>query len=425
MIVTVDTLRADAIGPYGGAVETPAFDRLAAESVRFSAARSSMPTTRPSHAALLTGRMPRETGVLSNRHPLIEAEETLAESLASQGWMTSAFVSSRILGPESGFTQGFDDYSSPERRRNGEDTMSLALEWMRSRKRNPFFTWIHLYDCHMPYTPPAHLVPRAHNSHDLYLEGEQWAREALRASRGYLSQEQLERARQLYDGEVRYSDVQLGRLLTFLDQASLDEKTLLVVTSDHGECFEKGYYFEHGECPYEGALKIPLFWRDPEMLQPPAEFDRLIDLGRLGSELFRRLAGQEAARGSDGLFFETEGTVSKGRAVTVSQLREPRSRSIPVVRVKAIGDERVPARDRDDLFAVYRDSWKLIVRESGAELFDLSADPTEQRDLAASEPETVAELQQELRQWLRAHRSGQVPQEQDGLDTLLESLGYL
>ena len=244
VLVTIDTLRADRVGIYGGDVATPNIDRIAREGALAENAFTQVPLTRPSHLSLFTGRYPFEHGVRQNVAPRFEAEMPLvAELLSRSGFRTAAFVSSIVLGSESGLDRGFETFSDDFGRgserelfldsvqRRGDETTEEAIDWLRLRGEGRFFLWLHLYDPHDPYEPPEPYASR--------YEGRP------------------------YDGEVAFSDELVGRLDRTLGELGLSETTLLLVTSDHGEAFEEHGETGHGYFIYDATLRVPLILRGP------------------------------------------------------------------------------------------------------------------------------------------------------------------
>ena len=258
LLVTIDTLRADRVGAYGWALaETPNLDALARAGARFEQAYTPVPYTLPAHASLLTGMLPPRHGVRDNgRHSLPEAATTLAEWLGARGFATGAFVGAFPLERRFGLAQGFavyddevgeagDAFSIAERR--GEEVVSRALRWIGGPVREPFFAWVHLFDPHAPYAAPAPFGARF--------------------------------AARPYDGEVAYADACLGRLIAGLGDRR--ERTLLVVTADHGESLGEHGEATHGLTLYEAAVRIPLLLAWPGRIGAglrPAGRASLVDL---------------------------------------------------------------------------------------------------------------------------------------------------
>jgi len=174
VLVTIDTLRADRLGCYGSRdVATPNLDRIAREGALAAQATVHVPLTRPSHASLLTGRLPAEHGLRDNVTPPLPASvPTLAETLQKAGFATGAFVSAIVLSAQSGLGRGFQTYDDRlpaggddvrflnSIQRRGDETMRAALAWLESKPGSRVFAWVHLYDPHDPYEPPEPYASR-------------------------------------------------------------------------------------------------------------------------------------------------------------------------------------------------------------------------------------------------------------------------
>ena len=248
VLVTIDTLRADYLHAYGHpTIETPTTDRLAREGVLVEDATVQAPQTRPSHTSILTGRYPWEHGVRDNfSPPLSDRIPTLATILHGRGYKTAAFIGSYVLASNGGLNRGFDLYEEPfsashrgaskydRPERPAWEVVERALEWLRKAGPGPFLAWVHLYDPHAPYTPPA---PYDKKYADLP-----------------------------YEGEVAYADAQVGRLVEFLDKQNLRGRTLFVVTSDHGEGLGDHGEDEHLFFLYDTTLHVPLIFSQPGVL---------------------------------------------------------------------------------------------------------------------------------------------------------------
>ena len=243
ILITIDTLRPDHLGCYGyKAIQTPYIDKLASESARFTTVVSQVPQTLPSHCSILTSTYPMFHGVRDNIGYRLEASRiTLAEILKRHGFQTGAFVGSYVLDSKFGLGKGFDTYydhfdaeKNPDGflrldqlERRGEEVMAQAIKWIEATSSTaPFFAWIHLYDPHDPYDPPPPYKAR------------------------YKSNP--------YDGEIAYADEQVGKLVTLLNRRGLYDRTLIVLTSDHGESFGEHREFKHGYFLYDTTLLVPL-----------------------------------------------------------------------------------------------------------------------------------------------------------------------
>jgi arylsulfatase A-like enzyme/Flp pilus assembly protein TadD len=242
VLITIDTLRADHVGCYGyKPIRTPNMDRLASEGVRFQNVVSQVPLTLPSHCTIMTGAYPVFHGVRDNvGYRLSQSKITLATILRNQSYQTAAFIGAYVLSAKFGLNQGFDYYDDKiagllrsglavnlnQVERPAGEVISRAMIWLNAHPRSPFFIWIHLYDPHDPYQPPAPF-------------SEQYKAKP-------------------YDGEIAYADRELGRFLELLKQAGYYDDTLVVLTGDHGESFGEHKEWTHGYFIYDTTVLVPL-----------------------------------------------------------------------------------------------------------------------------------------------------------------------
>jgi arylsulfatase A-like enzyme/Flp pilus assembly protein TadD len=237
LLVTIDTLRADVLGMYGGRARTPNLDALAAHGVRFDFAHAHAPLTLPSHASIMTGLYPYQHGIRDNSgYRVPAAMMTLAARLKADGFATGAFVGGFPVAAQFGLDAGFDEYDDRFGRTQGPEDLRFAerraaaviapaREWV-ARQRGRWFAWVHLYDPHAPYRPPAPF--------------------------------DSEYASDLYAGEVAYTDSALGPLFDGVRDASRARPTLVVVTADHGEARGDHGEATHGVFAYDSTLRVPL-----------------------------------------------------------------------------------------------------------------------------------------------------------------------
>jgi arylsulfatase A-like enzyme/Tfp pilus assembly protein PilF len=231
LLVTIDTLRADALGSYGAATPTPALDQLASDGIRFRNTVAHSVLTFPSHASILTGLDPSRHGVHDNdRHRLPESSNTWAERLGGAGYSTAAFIGAFPLDSVFGLAQGFDVYddyygSGAEGlrldERPAESVVAAASSWLTEREGS-WFAWVHVYDPHAPYRPP---VPHDDRS--------------IESS---------------YAAEVAYVDTALAPLL----ELARSRNAIVVVTADHGESLGEHGESTHGVFAYAATLNVPL-----------------------------------------------------------------------------------------------------------------------------------------------------------------------
>ena len=229
LLVTLDTTRADSIGPEAGGVETPAFSALAARGRRFAHAYATVPETLPSHASMLTGLYPAGHGVHENARFVSETHPLAAELLQRAGYRTAAFVSSFVLSRRFGLARGFEDYDDrlPAGRaeRASLDTTDRAIAYLSSRSDKPAFVWVHYFDPHAPYAPPAPFAGRY-------------------PGKPYL-------------GEVASMDAQLGRLVQAFEQ-HVPGPRAIIVTGDHGEGLGDHGELQHGHLMYQSTMRVPM-----------------------------------------------------------------------------------------------------------------------------------------------------------------------
>ena len=251
VLISLDTLRADQLGCYGNHRATsPAIDRLASQGTLFESVIAQAPWTLPSHVTMLSGLYSCVHGVTSGGlgHHLPVGIHPLAEVLRREGYTTAAFTEDAYL--EAGvFARGFGLYraNANNDQYKVEDTVASALTWLRARAREPFFLFVHTYQTHAPYfSRPAH-------------DGEHPALAA-------------------YNAAIRFVDHTLAGLFDALDGLGLGERTILVVTSDHGEAFDEHGHSGHGKSLYEEELRVPLVWRAPGLVAPGRRVGGLVGL---------------------------------------------------------------------------------------------------------------------------------------------------
>ena len=269
LLITIDTLRADRLGAYGSeTTRTPHIDRLAREGIVFENALAAAPMTRPSHFSLFTSVYPRDHGSLNNQIPLRGGIPLLPEAFRQGGYQTAAVTATaRLLGNGSGLERAFDVLLQAQSTQEPADVVvPKGQEWLGQRDPDrPFLLWLHLFDPHMPYEPPPRFRPDPKDDIGRGLETVRHSDLAeIASSHGDdLPREAFDRALALYAGEVEYVDHWIGVLMEGLRAQGVLDRTVVVFTADHGECFENGSYFEHGNCLYEGAVRVPLILRYP------------------------------------------------------------------------------------------------------------------------------------------------------------------
>ncbi len=262
ILLTVDTLRVDHVGAYGGA-PTPAMDALAARGLTFEQAYAPISVTGPSFATLLTGLTPTRHGVVRNvfrgGESLAPEITTLAEILAAEGYDTGAFVSGFTLRRELGLDQGFGTYDPPNaNRRLGDETADAAVDWLREQW-GPVMLWYHSYDPHGPLSAWCSPSPDAE---DRRHRADRKRIPRYQRMTGVYDPDEYARC---YAEAVAFADAQLGRLLAALEREGRLERALVVLAADHGETFtERDLWFDHGTFASEEQLHVPLVLKLPD-----------------------------------------------------------------------------------------------------------------------------------------------------------------
>jgi choline-sulfatase len=392
LVITIDTFRADRLG-VGVA---PALDRLAASAVRFTAARTAVPLTLPSHTTILTGLLPPAHGVRQNGvDRLDDSHPTLATLLKGAGYETAAFVGAFVLDRQFGLSRGFDTYDDQiprdpaatdrlEAERPASVVVERALAWLDTWSTRhtsaPFCVWLHLYDPHAPYTPPPEY--RAKTSTP-------------------------------YDGEIAYADAQIARVLDWLRAKQVTDNTLIVVAGDHGEGLGEHGERTHGMLVYDSTLRVPLI-----VAAPAAHAEQRSDAVSLAeiAPTVLHAAGVSAPaqmKGRDLLGgFGSNGGTGKTNQSTVagmlySETEYPRVAGWSTL--QAFTDGR----------------WKTIRAGGSSEVYDLHGDPGEQHDLSSSQPNVAIAMGDRIRAVrAAAARSGSRTVSPEA-ERRLRSLGYV
>ncbi|MEJ2367041.1 MAG: sulfatase-like hydrolase/transferase [Acidobacteriota bacterium] len=384
LLITLDTTRADRLGCYGGKGNlTPSLDRLARRSYLFEHCETAIPQTMPSHTTIFSGWNPYRHGVRKNLGVVVPAAvPLLAPEFEKAGYRTAAFVSSFVLLGRYGLGRGFETYDDgfydprfPERTdRRAQDTLAAAQRWIQSQ-RGRWFCWIHLYDPHVPYRPP-----------------EPWSSRFASSP---------------YDGEIAYMDDELGLFLEALERTGIMRKTLVVVCGDHGECLGEHGEETHGIFLYEAATHVPLLIHLPGE-QKPARLPQTVGLVDIAPTV-RSLCGLAPAPG-DG---RSLAPLMKGRPWT----------SQPVY-IESL--DSLYSFGWAPLYALAEGPWKYILAPK-PELYNVSKDPEENRNLVRKEPRRAAAMKKILEKDLqqRTATKGEAVQLDESEMRSLQSLGYI
>lgn len=428
-IISIDTLRRDHVGAFGGKVPTPTLDRLAAEGAAFNGAITPLPETAPSHASMFTGLHPAEHDVVQNGRRLSTGHVTIADQLSALGWRSGAFVSAFAVDSSTGLDQGFsvyDDDFLPAFRgmsefragqlglkilmrfgnpadwpslleRDAPDTLQRALSWMdRVPETQPVFTWVHLFEPHSPYD----LHAGASGEIPPFLD----QRPILADEPGHAYTEpEISALRQQYGAEVTYVDAQIGEFLDGVRARGRLKNAMVLVVADHGESLgEHGIMFNHHGL-YEEVLRVPLIlWESkPQEWLPGARSDALVTVQDVANTVL-----------------ESAGVPLLQDTTSLPLTYRLTNRDVRAEPVLLMGRS-----DADWLYGVRSTQGvKYIVAGEKEELYDLVSDPFEANNLAATQPAAVKGGRDNVAM-LKRHidRKSSVA---DGAADMLEALGY-
>jgi tetratricopeptide (TPR) repeat protein len=279
LLITLDTTRADSIGPEAAGVSTPAFDAVAARGLRFRQAYATVPETLPSHSSMMTGLYPAGHGVHENARFLPSRFPVVAEKLQQTGYRTSAFVSSFARARRFGLARGFDVYDDAEPQgeseRRAQQTTDAALADLKAGPAHRRFMWVHYYDPHHPYEPPEPFRNRY--------------------------------AKAPYLGEIAAMDHELGRLVDAFEAQVKSEgaEPAIVIAADHGEGLGDHGEALHGNLLYQSTMHVPLVIAGPRVTPGVSDepvstrriFHTILDWAGLGSADSLRRPGVEIVLG--------------------------------------------------------------------------------------------------------------------------------
>jgi choline-sulfatase len=370
ILLVLDTTRADVFSAFNpdSHVKTPAFDRLARSSTVLRKAYVNENWTKPSVATILSGLYPSTHGAKREPDVLSPAVALLPEMLQQKGFATAAFIANGYCSEKFGFKRGWSTYRNyirENRPSQAEHVFSDALAWLETHRDGPFFLYLQTIDPHVTFAPPEEQLRLYHP--EPYrgpigptLDGFEQA-DISRGKRPVTPQD-LRWIRALYDGEVSYHDLHLGRFLRALARWQVLDETLLVVTNDHGEEIGDHGRHGHGHSLYQELIRSPLLLRYPPLL-PPGAVDTVVETVDLLPTIVEALALPPRPN-LDG--------------VSLLPMLAGRPPAQPSYAISEF---------LDDQRALMVGRWKLLASSGGRRrLFDLQGDPAETTDLAAQAP---------------------------------------
>src|SRR5713226_1628710 len=394
VVVTIDTLRADHLGCYGyKQIRTPNIDALAADATRFERAYTAVPVTLPSHTVMFTGTYPMLSGMHDfAANKLNPTQPTLASVLKEHGYATAAVIGSAVLDSRFGLNRGFDFYydhfdfnrlqesNLEEMERPGNLVADVTLDWLGKNYSKKFFVWMHLYDPHYPYRPPA---PYAAEYKD-----------------------------RLYDGEIAFADAQVGRLVRFLKSKGLYTNTLIVLSGDHGESLGEHGEKTHGFFIYNATLHVPLLIHLPGAA-PPRVVPDPVSLADLMPTVLQTLNLDIPSQVQGRSLLPLLNSKTKAREEARSLYAET---FLPRLHF-----------NWSELRGVETEKYHFIDAPK-PELYDLSKDPGETQNLYAEKKAVAEEMRARLMTQINQYSAGPELAQKTGLDPALmerlKSLGY-
>jgi arylsulfatase A-like enzyme/Tfp pilus assembly protein PilF len=401
LVITLDTMRADHLGAYGYTnARTPNIDRMAREGVMFKNCYTTVPITLPAHSTIFTGRTPLGHRVRTNGTYFLDpSETTLAEVMKQTGYRTYAVIASYVLLAKFGLQQGFDTYDDSlniERLLKSYDSEITAqqvytkfnrwfLEYRENKtEKDTFFAWVHLYDPHKPYAPP-----------------EEYNTQFPATPEGR------------YDGEIAYTDSFVGKIIDDLENAGELKNTVVVIVGDHGEAFGEHGEFGHSLFCYEESLKVPLIFWNPTIFGKGRTIDSrvgLIDIMPTLLELYRQ---------------EIPGNIhGKSLLKLIGGNDKPDDGTYYI--------ESMHGKEENGwapLTGILHEQYKYVALPE-PELYDLSSDPKEKKNLFWKKNRLAKSMDKRLMELIKKEsRSGQKKARRrelsDGDKEHLKTLGYI
>lgn len=390
ILISIDTLRQDGVGAYGSTTSTtPAINAVAEGGAIFENAYSHSPWTLPSHAALFTGLTPTHLGIRKVEDRLGKKALLLSEVLNNYGYSTGAVTSYVLVSQAYGFSQGFDDFNY-SRDYNADMIVSLASKYINSHKKKKFFLFLHFYDPHWPYHPkldiakkfytgsPTRELAQFHNTMDYY----DWAVKALKGP-----EEFVKFSKSMYEAEINYVDQALGRLFSNLVNAGMINRTVILITSDHGEEFKEHGLMGHGLTLYDEVLKVPFIVRYPAQIPKNTSIDMRVQLTDLFPTILSMLGIENPVKFLDAKDLTSELIIN-----------ESTTQHSFIAETAMSGEPRFAVIEEN---TKYITPFELHFGESitlshPTEVYDLESDAAETQNLAESQPTLTSHLKKEL-----------------------------
>jgi arylsulfatase len=407
ILISADSLRANHLGCYGYALPTsPNIDAFACQGALFEKVFAPGIPTQPSHTTIFTGQHPVRHGVVAHggKAKLGRGTPFLPEILLAEGYTTCAVDT--LFRERIWFGRGYEYIIDPSLHHlfyasvTQEELNDRAIHWMKTVQKSPFFMFIHYWDAHYPYVPPDRMrglfykggTPTDPNNHQL---DEWWdhpvgamARDTwLRTPNGLITDPNYVTA--LYDREIRYLDEGIAALSHALDKLGLAENTMVVLLADHGESMTDHHIFYDHYGLHDCVVQVPTIIRWPAgNLKPGTRFAPFRQLFDIAPTLLEA-AGSELPEDLDGKSFLPQLTGQE----------EPSGYG-QVIGCESTWQSKYYLRTDRYKFILAR--YPDLLGNPDRELFDLQADPCEDHNIAADQPQLAAEMEKELEAWIAA-----------------------
>lgn len=405
VILVIDTARQDAFRPFNrhSTIATPAMDELAERSSVFLNAYTNAPWTKPSSATILTSLYPTAHGAQEQKSVLSDRARLLSEHLRDHGFSTAMFSANGYVSAHFGFGRGWDAYKNHVREglpRDAENVFGDALAWLEKLpKKKRFFLYMQTIDPHVPYEAPPEDIARYHPARYTGKIGPTFSGEEsydVRRGRLALDTDDLDYIRALYYAEVTYHDREMGKFFHRLEEMGLLEDTIVVVTNDHGEELMDHGKIGHGHSLYDELIRAPLLVRYPRLF-PAGRADAVVGLVDIAPTVLATLG--------------------------VPAL--PDAQGVPLLGVASGRPALSPAYELTEFLqkrkSIRLGRYKLIVGDETA-LFDLVADPNEQRDVFQARPIARRMLEQYLSEGMSIRKkSSRIAGKEIGRDVTLRA----
>lgn len=394
LLITLDTTRADHIGAYGhSSIKTPNIDNLCRKGVMLQNCYSPVPLTLPAHCSILTGKYSIGHGVRNNgRYYLTKNETTLTRLLKNKGYSTHAVIASFVLLARFGLNQGFDSYDDSIDTHEKAITFKSEIpadavyrrfkNWFAANSQKKFFSWVHFYDPHQPYQPPAEYIEKGSENNEL----------------------------KRYAGEIEFVDKYVGAIIADLKAAGILDKTLVVIAGDHGEAFGEHLEYGHSIFCYEENLRVPLIFYN-ETIFEKRTIENCVDLVDIMPTILELLGMPVPAD-------------VQGVSILPLLLGEKRKNTPPFFIESIYGKEEM---NWAPLTGIIAGDYKYISLPE-PELYNLKTDARETDNLFKKEFKTAKELDNRLKEFIikLSGSTGKAKRDLTGDDLRhLKSLGYV